>query len=115
MIKRSKSAVLGAVCLAVLGAAAPAAIAATAAPVASPLKVVEASQAELVANDKDTWYFSGTVRYVCGRTGKEKAMGFSGLTPEMTLDQAMAFARESGAAQGSQWGRVVSVHVETIF
>jgi hypothetical protein len=55
------------------------------------------------------------VRYIDDRTGKEDYMTFSGITARMSRDQAMEFARESGAAQGARWGRVVSVNVETMF
>jgi len=62
-----------------------------------------------------TWYFSGTVRYIDDGTGKEDYMTFGGITAEMSRDQAMAFAKESGAASGARWGRVVSVNVRTLF
>lgn len=68
-----------------------------------------------VDSQQKTWFFSGTVRYVSDITGKETQMGFSGITAEMSRDQAMEFAKESGAAQGARWGRVVSVNVSSLF
>jgi len=62
-----------------------------------------------------TWYFDGTARYIDNRTGKEESMTFSGITDRMTRDQAMEFAKESGAAQAARRGRVVSVNVSTLF
>lgn len=65
--------------------------------------------------EEKTWYFDGTARYVDDRTGKEESMTFSGITDRMTRDQAMEFAKESGAAQAARRGRVVSVNVRTIW
>jgi len=65
--------------------------------------------------DEKTWYFDGTARYIDDRTGKEESMTFSGITDRMSRDQAMEFAKESGAAQAARRGRVVSVNVRTIW
>jgi coproporphyrinogen III oxidase len=65
--------------------------------------------------EEQTWYFDGTARYICDLTGKEASMTFSGITDRMTRDQAMEFAKESGAAQAARRGRVVSVNVRTIW
>lgn len=61
-----------------------------------------------------SWHFYGTVRYICDLSGKEESMSFSGVTPDLSHAQALAFAKESGAAAGAVWGRVVSVNVRSL-
>jgi hypothetical protein len=109
MFTRSVLSMFVPVCLVGLSAAASAGSVA-APPSASDTRISVGADREV-----KTWYFSGTVRYIDDRTGKEDYMTFSGITAEMSRDQAMEFAKESGAAQGARWGRVVSVNVSTLF
>lgn len=109
MFKRSILSVFVPLCLVGLSAGTSAA-AVAAAPSVDDIRVSVSADREV-----HSWYFSGTVRYIDDDTGKEGHMFFSGITDEMSRDQAMMFARESGAAQGATPGRVISVNIRTIF